>query len=90
MTSRAVDTAQIDLSSIPQAPFSRPLDFRVACSLEAYETVCKHARESLGLEICGVLIGEVYQDENGPFVEVSACDPWRACGAPGRPGDFHA
>lgn len=45
---------------------------RVAYEREALADVHGHAREFLENEICGVLVGEVCQDGQGPFVWVKA------------------
>ena len=45
---------------------------RVAYEREALAEVHGHAREFLDNEICGVLVGEVCQDSQGPFVWVKA------------------
>lgn len=57
-------------------PFDGPKSaqalLRVAISSSAYADIAVHAKESLDAEICGVLVGQVCQDDNGPFVSVSA------------------
>ena len=45
---------------------------RVHFSRRAYADLTAHAKESLDAEICGVLVGEVCEDEHGPFVDVRA------------------
>ncbi len=45
---------------------------RVAMSKQAFSSVVAHAQSSLEREICGVLVGEAYQDERGVFVQVEA------------------
>jgi proteasome lid subunit RPN8/RPN11 len=76
-----IDTAQIDLRGLPEKEFSAAQRFRVWISRQAHETVWQHARQSLKgseknggeiVEIGGILIGKVYKDHEGPFLEVSA------------------
>jgi proteasome lid subunit RPN8/RPN11 len=45
---------------------------RVSFERSAYADVVMHAKESLEKEICGVLVGEVCEDDAGLFVEVKA------------------
>jgi proteasome lid subunit RPN8/RPN11 len=45
---------------------------RVHFSRRAYAELTSHAKESLDAEICGVLVGEVCHDDDGPFVDVRA------------------
>lgn len=49
---------------------SAPL--RVAFERGAYAEVVAHAKESLKAEICGVLAGDVCEDDNGHYVDVKA------------------
>jgi len=39
---------------------------------DAYADLIGHAKESLNAEICGVLVGELFEDDAGPFVSVDA------------------
>jgi proteasome lid subunit RPN8/RPN11 len=45
---------------------------RVAFARRAYADLVAHAKESVDAEVCGVLAGEVCQDDRGPFVDVRA------------------
>ncbi|HWW60695.1 MAG TPA: Mov34/MPN/PAD-1 family protein, partial [Thermoanaerobaculia bacterium] len=45
---------------------------RVHFSRRAYADLTAHAKESLDAEICGVLVGEVCEDDDGRFVDVRA------------------
>jgi len=45
---------------------------RVAFQRGAYAEVVAHAKESLQAEICGVLAGDVCEDDNGYYVDVKA------------------
>jgi proteasome lid subunit RPN8/RPN11 len=75
-----IDAAQIDLHGLPEREFPRESKFRVSITRSAHDAIWKHARESVSaaageaaiLEVGGVLVGNVYKDEEGPFLEVSA------------------
>jgi proteasome lid subunit RPN8/RPN11 len=45
---------------------------RVHFSRRAYGELTAHAKESLDAEVCGVLVGEVCEDDQGLFVDVHA------------------
>jgi proteasome lid subunit RPN8/RPN11 len=45
---------------------------RIAVDRSAYAELIAHAKESLEKEICGVLVGSVCEDDQGPFVQVTA------------------
>jgi proteasome lid subunit RPN8/RPN11 len=56
--------------------FPGPADARAALrvhfSRKAYGDLTAHAKESLDAEVCGVLVGEVCEDDQGLFVDVRA------------------
>ena len=70
--------------SFPGPPDAREL-LRVAMSRQAYADLIAHAKESLNAEICGVLAGDLYQDDLGVFVSVEAVIK----GAAARKGSTH-
>lgn len=45
---------------------------RVAIDRTAYADLVAHAKESLDAEVCGVLAGRLYEDDEGQFVHVEA------------------
>jgi proteasome lid subunit RPN8/RPN11 len=49
---------------------SAPL--RVSLSREAWADLLGHGKESLSAEVCGVLVGDVCEDDRGVFVDVDA------------------
>lgn len=53
-------------------PRSADALLRVAFEGNAYADFIAHAKSSLEVEICGVLVGQVYADEKGEFVDVQA------------------
>jgi proteasome lid subunit RPN8/RPN11 len=57
-----------------QFPGPRNADaaLRVALERSAYAELLAHAKASLEAEVCGVLVGQVCEDEEGPFVHVEA------------------
>jgi proteasome lid subunit RPN8/RPN11/F0F1-type ATP synthase membrane subunit b/b' len=76
-----IDTTQIETGSLRERSFPSAQKFRICISSEAHDTVWDHARESVTsarkegnqiVEVGGILLGEVYRDKDGPFLEVSA------------------
>ena len=57
-----------------QFPGPRNADaaLRVALERSAYAELLAHAKASLEAEVCGVLAGQVCEDDEGPFVHVEA------------------
>src|SRR3954447_12742590 len=45
---------------------------RVALERSAYAELIAHAKESLEVEVCGVLVGQACEDDAGRFVHVEA------------------
>jgi proteasome lid subunit RPN8/RPN11 len=45
---------------------------RIAMTKEAYADLIGHAKESLDNEICGVLLGDLCEDEYGRFIDIQA------------------
>lgn len=75
-----IDIGQIDVNSFPKKKFPSAPTFRIVISRRAHEAVWQHARGSLNqsredatkiVEVGGILIGDVYKDENGPFLEIT-------------------
>lgn len=58
---------------------------RVAVDRRAHAELIAHAKESLELEVCGVLAGHVCEDDEGVFVHVEAV----ICGAAASEGSTH-
>ena len=64
------DVPNAEKRTFPGPPNARsPL--RVAVNQPAFDAVMAHARESLSAEVCGVLVGQVCQDESGVFTHIS-------------------
>lgn len=53
-------------------PGPRMLDvpLRVAIDRTAYAELIAHAKETLDAEVCGVLVGDVCEDDEGPFIHI--------------------
>ena len=65
-----------DPGRVVRRTFGGPGDARAALrvhfSRRAYGDVTAHAKESLDAEVCGVLVGDVCEDDQGLFVDVHA------------------
>ena len=71
------DTSEIVVADctarkFPGAPLPRKDGFQVVIRQSVMNSVREHAHSSLKAEICGVLVGDVYRDDQGPFVYVEA------------------
>jgi proteasome lid subunit RPN8/RPN11 len=68
------DVSQIDIRELKAGSFPGPDEraLRISITEAAYGSVREHAREDTGIEICGVLVGEVLKDEKGPFLVITA------------------
>jgi len=71
MSKKTPDISEITLMELQERPFPLPPDYRITLSTQAYESMTNHALENTEVELCGVLIGEVFKDKNGPFLEIS-------------------
>ena len=68
-----VDVAQTKELEIPRGQFPVPYpcsDFRICVRPEAHEHMLRHSKTDTSIELCGMLIGEVLQDDFGHFVVV--------------------
>src|SRR4051812_4107791 len=67
------DVRQLGHESLPEAAFpgGKNQAFRIFFRPEVHDGVWKHAAETPGVEICGVLVGRWARDGDGPFVQVS-------------------
>lgn len=81
MKQDGIDVSQIDAARLPRKVFPAAHRFRIFISRQAHDAIWKHARETLPAdhqanrpinEVGGVLIGDIYGDEEGPFLEVRA------------------
>jgi len=67
------DISQISLKELPEKTFALEAEppFRVTFSPQAHEAVRLHARENTRVEVCGVLVGQVSRDKQGPYLEIA-------------------
>jgi proteasome lid subunit RPN8/RPN11 len=80
MEQPVLDVSQTAVEELPEKAFPSARPFRVFISETAYQTMWRHARETLSegdtiREVGGVLVGLVYRDEAGPYLEVKAAIP---------------
>lgn len=65
------DISEISLTDLQYCPFPLLPDYRIAISRRAYETIYRHAKENTAVEIGGVLVGDIYKDTQGPYLEIT-------------------
>ncbi len=67
------DCRRIDPSGLREAAFPAPEspEYRVHFSEDAYEQMKAHAATTDEVELCGVLVGEVCKDEQGPYLRIT-------------------
>jgi proteasome lid subunit RPN8/RPN11/uncharacterized coiled-coil protein SlyX len=69
----STDTSQIDLNPLEVRQFPGGEPYRVHISRNAYDAVWNHAREAPpNQEVGGILVGDVYRDARGPYLDVQA------------------
>jgi proteasome lid subunit RPN8/RPN11 len=76
-----IDTSQIDVAGLGEKEFPAGAGYRILISAAAHESVWKHADQSVEearvagrgiVEVGGILIGNVFKDADGPYLEISA------------------
>ncbi|MBN2711962.1 MAG: Mov34/MPN/PAD-1 family protein [Planctomycetes bacterium] len=72
MTDQAVDFNAVNSKGVQKATFPAKTnnEYRVYIKPEAYEKMKRHASLSDEVELCGVLVGDVYKDDQGIFLKV--------------------
>lgn len=65
------DTGKVYARTFP-GPDTTDEPLRIHFSREAYAAILGHAKESLDAEICGVMVGDLCEDDRGLFVDVKA------------------
>ncbi len=73
-TSAPPDVSQLAGQKLPKAAFpaQRGSEFRVHFDPAVHKAVHAHASEDVSVEICGVLVGKLQQDDDGPFALITA------------------
>jgi len=80
----STDVAQIDVKALAEKTFPASQRFRVCITREAHDVVWQQAKGSVEsarkagaqvVEVGGVLVGNVWRDGDGPFLEVVAAIP---------------
>ena len=67
-----IDVRDLAGESLPENPFpvSGKSDFRLHFTPKVHQGISGHAKQDTSVEICGVLVGNWHQDEQGPFALV--------------------
>jgi proteasome lid subunit RPN8/RPN11 len=69
---RSISEEERPVRRVFPGPRNTNAKLRVAIERTAYAELIAHAKSSLDAEVCGVLAGEVCQDDEGLFVDVKA------------------
>jgi proteasome lid subunit RPN8/RPN11 len=74
---KGLDIDQVSAEGLAERTFPPPAPFRVLISSAAHDTMWRHARDSAkdpeGIkEVGGILVGQLFRDRNGPYLEVTA------------------
>ena len=74
MATNKPDISEINTGELKTHPFPVPIEkaFRISIVECAYQDIQQHAKENASIEICGVLIGNIFKDEDGPYLRISA------------------
>ncbi len=70
MNKEKPDVSEISLEDFQERRFPLRQDYRITICDNAYQVIYEHARENTGVEICGVLIGDVFKDSGRPYLEI--------------------
>lgn len=70
MSKKSPDTSEITLTELQDRSFPLPINYRITLETNAHESIKNHAAENTEVELCGILIGEVFKDKKGPFLEI--------------------
>ena len=64
----SIDREQLSRRDFPLDVNARGTGFEVVIRRSVINDIIRHGRSRMDVEICGVLTGNVFQDENGPFL----------------------
>jgi proteasome lid subunit RPN8/RPN11 len=67
-----VDAAQYPARELPRIRDERGRGFQVVMTRSALNDMHRHGRSEIDVEVCGVIVGNVYRDDNGPYLLVEA------------------
>ncbi|MCH8829474.1 MAG: hypothetical protein IID45_07850 [Planctomycetes bacterium] len=66
------DAHNIDLSQSTEQPFLRSeSEYRIVLAKSAHDDILAHAATNPNIELCGVLVGKLFHDDNGPYLLIS-------------------
>ncbi len=68
-----LDASKVNETGLPEAAFPGQFqrDFRIHWDERVHDEVIKHAAETTDVELCGVLVGRVVKDRDGPYLTIS-------------------
>jgi proteasome lid subunit RPN8/RPN11 len=68
-----LDASKVNEASLAEAAFPGQFqrDFRIHWEEKVHDEVIKHAAETTDVELCGVLVGKVVKDRDGPYLTIS-------------------
>ena len=62
-----MDVEKLKVKSFPV----RETEYRVILEKKAYDEIQAHGQSDLDVEVCGVLMGQIFRDETGPYLMVT-------------------
>jgi len=73
MNEKKTDVSEIKTADFEERtfPVEPAVPYRISMTGRSYEAIFKHAEEDKSIEICGVLVGDVYRDAKGPYLEIT-------------------
>ena len=67
-----IDPSEFEWRGAPHPHGARERKFQAVFRRMALEEIHRHGKEDTGVEICGVLVGNVYRDGSGPWLYVES------------------
>lgn len=67
-----IDALQYPARDLPRIADQRARGFQAVMTRSALNDMHRHGRSQRDVEVCGVLVGNVYRDANGPYLYVEA------------------
>lgn len=71
MTAKSPDVSLIKLENTKKKSFPGAYDYRIYMTKKAYEEISAHASSDTSIEIGGVMLGNIFHDNSGCFLEVT-------------------